>query len=168
MTETYVQPPLSSIPDLFPIRSLVVVIVNRLVRTPTRRTVQVVSEIDIQLLPRAHIPRTQIRPRHPGYAPLQIIASPLERPIRVLLSAPRHRQTKIVQLPRLAHDCVQQLRRLPWPADELHELPVDDLQLSGRGVVAEDGGSSRVQGFGLHVFVIIGRCYGPNPIVTGL
>lgn len=49
-------------PLLLVIRLAIIIIMNRLIRTPTRRLVQIVAQVDVQLLSGTHIPRASIRP----------------------------------------------------------------------------------------------------------
>jgi hypothetical protein len=50
----------------------------------------------------------------------------------------------------------------------LYELPVNDLELAGCGVVAEKGGAGRVEGGGLDVFVEVWGGDGADPVVAAL
>jgi hypothetical protein len=117
------------------IRRLVIVIMNRLIRTPRRRLIQVVPQIDVQLLPRANIPRRLIRAVHARNTPLQIVTAKRKRPVRVLRLGKRHAQAVVVDVARLADYAVEQLCRCTGRGYELHELAVDDLELTGCGVV---------------------------------
>jgi len=94
---------------------------NRLVRTPRRRLIHIITQVYVHLLPRTYKPRARIWPRNPTYTPLQIIAPKLERPIRVLALGKAHRKRHVVDNARLTHNGVQELLRLlAGPGDELH------------------------------------------------
>lgn len=150
------------------IRRLVIVIMNRRIRTPTRRLIQIIPQIDIHLLSRTHIPSTRIRPRDPTHSPLQSIPRERECTIGILLRAETHRQTITIDDFLGIHDSVQKLGRFARCANKFHELARYDLELAGGGVVAQECGASAVEWRGLHVFVEIGCFYGADPVVPCL
>jgi hypothetical protein len=55
-----------------------------LIGTSTRRLVQVIAQINIQLLPCAHIPSTLVRSVHARNTPLEIISTPCKSAVCVL------------------------------------------------------------------------------------
>lgn len=109
---------------------------NRLIRTPGGSLIQVVAQIDIHLLPRAHIPRRLIRPVDARMAPLQIVAAPGELAVCVLGLGEGHGERVVVDGARFRDDGVEVLGWFAGARDELDELAVDDLELAGGGVVA--------------------------------
>jgi hypothetical protein len=141
---------------------------NRLIRTPSGRLIQIIPQIDIQLLLATDIPRTRIRPAHARHGPREPVALPRKRAVRVLGLGERHAQAVVVDVPRLADHGVEQFLCGARRRHELYELPVDDLELARGCVVAEEGGARAVQWAGLHVFVEVGRCDGPDPVVPAL
>jgi hypothetical protein len=141
---------------------------NRLIRTPRRRLIQIIPQIDIQLLLATHIPRTRIRPRHARHRPREPVALPRKFSVRVLGLRERHAQAVVVDVPRLADHGVEKLCGCAGRGHELHELSVDDLELARRRVVAKKGGAGAVQRAGLQVFVEVGRCDGADPVVPAL
>lgn len=141
---------------------------NRLIRTPSRRIIQIIPQIDIQLLSRTDIPRRLIRTTNTRDAPLQIITSKRKRAIRVLRLGKRHREREVVDDACLGDDGIEQFDGRAGGGHELHELAVDDLELAGGCGVAEEGGAGRVERFGLDVFVEVGVGDGTDPVVAGL
>lgn len=141
---------------------------NRLIRAPSWRLVQVVPQIDVQFLPCTNVPRTRIWPRYTGSSPRQTIALPCKLSVCVLRLAERDRERVVVDVARFAHDAVQQFCGLAWCRHELDELTVDNLELPCRSVVAQKSSTSSVERLGLHVFVEVGRRDGSNPVVAGL
>lgn len=109
---------------------------NRLIRTPTRRLIEVVPQIHIQLLSRAHIPRALVRPVHARHTPLQVVAAKRKCAIRVLGLGKRHGKRHIVDGALLGDIRVEQLDGRAGCGYELHELAGYDLELAGGRVVA--------------------------------
>jgi hypothetical protein len=100
----------------------IVIIVDCLIRTSRRGLIQIVPEIDIQLLTRAHIPRTRIRPRDTCNSPSQAIALPRERAISVFRLGERDTQAVVVDIARLTHDGVEELFSFARCGNKLNEL----------------------------------------------
>lgn len=88
------------------VRLTIVVIVNRLIRTPSRSLIQVVPQIDEKLLVCTNVPGTRIRPGDAGSRPLQPVTLPCKRAIRVLGLGEGDAQAVIVDIPSLADDTI--------------------------------------------------------------
>lgn len=128
-----------SVPSV--IRRLVIIVMNRLIRTACRRLIQIIPQVNIQLLFRTDIPSGAVRPRDAGNTPGQAIALPRKRTVSVLRSREGHGQGVVVDVAGLAHDGVQQLGRRAGRGHELHQLAVDDLELARARVVAQQRGA---------------------------
>jgi len=102
------------------VRSLIVIIMHSLISAPTRRLIQVISQIDIQLLPRAHIPRTLIRSIDARNTPLKIISTPRKRTIRVLTLREADSKRHAVDGALLGYHGVKKLDRFTGCGNELN------------------------------------------------
>ena len=150
------------------VRRLIVIIMHSLISASTRRLIQVIPQIDIQLLPSAHIPRTPIRSIDARNAPLKIIATPRKRTVRVLALREADSERHAVDGTLLGYHSVKKLDRLAGRGDELNQLAADDLELTCCFVVAEEGGAGRVERVRLEVFVEVGGCDSADPVVAAL
>jgi hypothetical protein len=151
------------------IRRLIIIVMNRLIRTPGGRLIHIIPQVDIHLLPRTHKPRARVRPRKPTNTPLQVIPSKLERPIRILSLRKAHRKRHVIDDARLIHHAVQELLwLLARPGYELHQLAGHDLELARGGVGIEQCGTGGVERRGLHIFVVVGSAHASDPVVAAL
>jgi hypothetical protein len=146
---------------------LIIIIMDSLIGTSTRRSIQVVSKVDVQLLATANIPSCRIRPLNARNSPRQSITLKRKRAIAILRLAPRHTQTHVVDVSRLIHNSIQQHLRLHAGSGyQLDELPVNDLELACGCVIAKDGRTGSVERLGLQVLVEVGRSDGTDPVVA--
>lgn len=109
------------------VRRLIIVVMNRLIRAPRRGHVQVVPQVDVKLLTRAHVPSALVWPVHTRNTPLQIVATKSERSVCVLAFGERDGQRVIVDDACLADDGIEQLGGSARCGNELDELAIDDL-----------------------------------------
>jgi len=134
---------------------------NRLIRTPRRRHIIIIPQIDKKLLIRTNQPSTQIRPLNIRRAPLHSITTKHKRPIRILRRIKRHRQL------HCRRGILFHIRIQETPAsNQLDKLSGNDLELAGCGVGIEDGGSWGILGFCLEVFVEVRGFDGADPVVA--
>jgi hypothetical protein len=153
---------------LLVIRFRIIVIMNRLICTPRRRLIQVIPQVDIHFLSRTHIPRTRIRPLNTCFSPLQAVALPRKRTIRVLRLRESDAQAVVIDVARLADNGVEQFGGFAGCGDELDELAVYDLKLASGGVRSEEGGAGAVERGGLHVVVEVRCGDSADPVVAFL
>jgi hypothetical protein len=146
----------------------IIIVVNRLVSTSTRRLVRIVAEIDVHLLSCADIPRTRIWTGYIGGAPLQVVASELESSIGILLVCKADSKGRVVDAPRLGDCRIEQLHGSARCGHQLHELPILDLKLPCCCVVTKKCSPGGIEWLCLHVFVVVGGCDSANPVVAAL
>lgn len=103
---------------------------NRLVRTPRRRIVQVIPQIHVQLLARADVPRRLVRAIQPSHAPLQVVAAKCKRAVCVFRLGEADGERVAVDHFLGRNYGVEKFGRSARGGNELDELTVDDLELA--------------------------------------
>lgn len=141
---------------------------NCLICTPTRRLIQVIAQVNIQLLACTYVPRALVRPCDIRASPLQVVAAPCKRAVRVLGLGKGDGEGHVVDDTLGGHVGIEEFDGGAGCRYELHELAGDDLELAGGGVVAEEGGASGVERVGLDVLVEVGSGDGADPVVARL
>lgn len=94
------------------VRRLIIVVVHSLISTPTWRLIQVVTQVDIQFLPSAHIPCTLVRAIDTRNTPLEIVPTPCKRSVRVLALGEANSKRHAVYRALLGYHSIEKLDRL--------------------------------------------------------
>ena len=139
---------------------------HRLIRTTSRRPIQVRSQVDPQALPLTYIPCRHILALNAGRTPCESIALVCESAKRVLRGGEGDRQVIGGSVWCFANVGVQ-LRALR--VNQLDQLAIDYLELPGGRGVREDCPAWRgVQRGGLQVFVVVWSRDGADPGIAAL